>query len=350
MNAPASITKAPFGTVNGKEVSLYTLTNANGLVMKVTNYGAIVTAFHVPDKSNKMTDIVCGYDNLDGYLKGAPYFGATVGRVANRIRNGHFTLDGKSYQLATNNPPNHLHGGNKGFDKVVWEAETISSSDGPAIRFTYVSKDGEEGYPGTLTATVTHTLTNKNEFRVEMEATTDQATVVNLAHHSYWNLGGHSSGTILDHELTLFADSYTPGSPISDGPATSVKGTAFDFTAAKRIGKDIQAVGGSPVGYDHNWLVNGDPNTLRPIARLKDTASGRVMTIHANQPGVQFYSGNFLDGSITGKGATYPQYAALCLETQKVPNSINSPERRQDVILQPGQTYQHTMIHRFSAE
>ncbi|HKQ29652.1 MAG TPA: aldose epimerase family protein, partial [Burkholderiales bacterium] len=336
MNKPASIAKAPFGTADGKEVDLYTLSNSNGLVMTVTNYGAIVTALHVPDRNNDMADVVAGHENLDGYLKNTSYFGAIVGRVANRIQNGCFTLDGKAYRLVTNNPPNHLHGGKKGFDKAVWDAQIVSSAQGPAIRLTHISKDGDEGYPGTLRATVTYTLTNQNELQVDMEATTDKTTIVNLAHHGYWNLGGYASGTILDHELTLFADHYTPGSPISDGVTTSVKGTPFDFTIPKRIGKDIQAVGGSPVGYDHNWLVNGEPNTFRPVARLKDTTSGRVMTVHSNQPGIQFYSGNFLDGSTVGKGVTYAQYSALCLETQKVPNSVNSPQRRQDVILQPG--------------
>jgi len=226
----------------------------------------------------------------------------------------------------------------------------MQTAQGPAIRFTYVSPDGEEGYPGTLTAHSTYTLTNGNELRIDMDATTDQPTIVNMVHHTYWNLAGHGSGTILDHELTLFADAYTPGTEISDGPATPVRGTPFDFTVAKPIGRDLKAAGGDPAGYDHDWLVNGSPKTMRPVARLKDPKSGRVMTIEGDQPGVQFYTGNYLDGSMTGKGATYRQYAGLCLETQKVPNSINKPERMQDVILRPGQTYQHHMVHRFTAE
>ena len=350
MSKPSPIAKAPYGSVDGKAVSLYTLTNASGLVLKVTNYGTIVTEFHVPDKAGKMADIVAGFENLDGYIKGSPYFGATVGRVANRIKNGQFTLEGKTYKLATNNPPNHLHGGKKGFDKVVWDADPKESADGPSIAFTYVSKDGEEGYPGTLSAKVTYTLSNKNEFRIEMEATTDKTTIVNLAHHSYWNLAGCDSGSILEHELTLYADKYTPGDPVPDGKIKSVKGTPFDFTTAKPIGKDLKAVGGKPVGYDHNYVVDGDPHTLRPVARLKDPKSGRVMTIEADQPGVQFYSGNFLDGTLKGKGATYPQHAALCLETQKFPNSIDVPAWKEEVTLKPGQTYKHTMIHRFSTE
>lgn len=344
------ITDTPFGTVDGKGVRLYTLTNANGLVMKVTNYGTIITELHVPDKAGRMADVVAGYDKLESYIKATPYFGATVGRVANRIANGRFTLDGTTYQLATNNDPHHLHGGNKGFDKVVWSAEPFQSSQGPAIRFTYVSKDGEEGYPGTLTAQTVYTLTNSNELRVEMDASTDKATIVNIVHHGYWNLGGLSSGSILDHELTLFADAYTPGDAISDGPATSVKGTPFDFTVPKPIGRDLRSVGSKPIGYDHNWLVNGNPTAMRPVARLKDPKSGRVMTLEGNQPGVQFYTGNYLDGSMSGKGATYQQYAALCLETQKTPNSINNPARMQDVILRPGQAYRSVMVHRFTAE
>jgi aldose 1-epimerase len=350
---PAPIAKAPYGSVDGKEVSLYTLTNANGLVLKVTNYGVIITELQVPDKTGKMADIVAGYENLDGYLKGNPtYFGTTVGRVANRIRNGQFTLEGKTYKLATNNGPNHLHGGKKGFDKVVWDAEPRESSDGPAVKFTYVSKDGEESYPGTLTAKVTYTLTNKNEFRVDMEATTDKATLVNLAHHSYWNLAGYNSGSILDHELTLYAAKFTPGDPmpLPEGKIEPVKGTPYDFTVAKPIGKDIQAVGGKPIGYDHNYVVDGDPHTMRPVARLKDPKTGRVMTLEADQPGVQFYSGKFLDGTIKGKGTTYNQYAGLCLETQKFPNSVNVPAWRSEVVLKPGQTYKHAMVHRFSTE
>jgi aldose 1-epimerase len=350
MSKPQPIVKSPYGSVDGKEVSLYTLTNSNGLVLKVATYGTTVTELHVPDKSGKMADVVAGFENLEGYIKGSPYFGATVGRVANRIKNGQFTLEGKTYKLATNNPPNHLHGGKKGFDKVVWDGEPHETADGPSVKFTYVSKDGEEGYPGTVTAHVTYTLTNKNEFRVEMDATTDRTTIVNLAHHSYWNLAGSDSGSILEHELTLYADKYTPGDPVPDGKIKPVKGTPFDFTTAKPIGKDLQAVGGKPVGYDHNYIVDGDAHTLRPFARLKDPKSGRVMTLEADQPGLQFYSGNFLDGSLKGKGATYPQHAALCLESQKFPNSINVPAWKHEVILKPGQTYKHVMVHRFSTE
>ena len=349
-SSPATTT-APFGKVDDTPVQLYTLTNKNGIVAKITNYGAIVTELHVPDKAGGLADIVLGFENLDGYVKGHPYFGAIVGRVANRIMNAAFTLDGRSYTLEPNDKPHHLHGGRRGWDKVVWSATAIDTAAGPALELTYVSKDGEEGYPGTVTATTVYTLTNANELKVEMRATTDKTTLVNMAHHSYWNLAGHDSGTILDHELMLYADQYTPGTPmVPDGRIMPVKGTPFDFTTTKRIGKELQQAGGTPIGYDHNFVVNGEPNQLRPVARLKDPRSGRVMTVSADQPGVQFYTGNFLNGSAKGKGSTYGQYAALCLETQKFPNAINVPAWQNQVIVRPGQTYRHVMVHAFSVE
>ena len=341
----------PFGKAGDTPVQLYTLTNRHGLVARITNYGAIVTELHVPDRTGKLADIVLGFENLDRYLAGHPYFGAIVGRVANRIGNAAFTLDGKTYPLAANDKPHHLHGGSRGWDKVVWNAALRNSADGPALELTYVSKDGEEGYPGAVTAKTVYTLTNDNELKVEMEATTDKTTLVNMAHHSYWNLGGHNSGTILDHELTIYADQYTPGTPmVPDGKVVPVKGTPFDFTRAKAIGKELKQAGGTPTGYDHNFVVNGAAGQLRPVARLKDPRSGRVLTLSADQPGVQFYTGNFLDGTAKGKNATYVQYAGLCLETQKFPNAINVPAWRDQAILRPGQTYRHRMVHRFSAE
>ncbi|KYF79873.1 galactose mutarotase [Sorangium cellulosum] len=348
---PLAITSARHGEIDAQPVDIYTLTNANGLVLKVMTYGAIVTELHVPDRTGKLADVVVGFEKLDGYLTGNQFFGATVGRVANRIRNAKFKLEGKEHTLASNAKPHHLHGGVKGWDKVVWSASAAETPDGPSIRLTYVSKDGEEGYPGTVSAKTVYTLTNRNELRVEMEAVTDKTTLVSMAHHSYWNLGGHGSGTILDHELTLYADSYTPGDPgVPTGAVKPVKGTPFDFTTPKPIGRDLKATGGDPVGYDHNFVVNGDPSALRPVARLKDPKSGRVMTLEGDQPGVQFYTGNFMDGSKQGKGATYVQHAALCLETQKFPNAINVPAWREQPILKPGQVYKHTMVHRFTAE
>jgi aldose 1-epimerase len=348
----ASIAQAPFGHVDGKAVELFTLTNANGLVAKVMTYGGILTSLLVPDRTGTLADVVLGFDDLEGYVQGNPYFGATVGRVGNRIRDAKFHLGARSYTLAANNKPHHLHGGVKGWDKVVWTAEPKETPEGPALVLSYVSKDGEEGYPGTVNATCTYTLTNTNELRIEMRATTDATTLVNMVHHTYWNLGGEGSGPITEHRLTLHAEAYTPGDPmVPTGKVAPVRGTPFDFTVSKPIGKDLLAAGGDPVGYDHNFVVTGPPGTLREVAKLEDPASGRVLTIEANQPGVQFYSGNFLDGKTVGKkGHAYAQHTGLCLETQKFPNAINVKAWRDQVILEPGQTYDHVMIHRFSTE
>lgn len=350
--AKAGVTKEVYGDLDGHGVERYTLTNANGLSLRVITYGAIITEFQVPDRAGKMADIVLGFDKLGDYVKGSPYFGATVGRVANRIANAKFELEGKKYTLAANNAPHHLHGGNKGWDKVVWEAEPVDVANGAALKLTHVSPDGEEGYPGKVTATTVYTLTNDNALKVEMSATTDKTTPVNMAHHTYWNLAGHASGTIKDEVLQLFATQYTPPAGlVPDGRIAKVAGTPFDFSKAKPIGKDLIAAGGTPIGFDHNFVVDGDPHQMRPAAKLHDPSSGRTMTIEADQPGIQFYSGNFLDGTAVGKGgAVYAQYSGLCLETQKFPNSINVPEWRDEVILAPGKTYQHTMIHRFSVE
>jgi aldose 1-epimerase len=350
--AKAAVIKEVYGDLDGHGVERYTLTNADGLTLRVITYGAIITEFHVPDRAGKKADIVLGFDKLDGYVKGSPYFGATVGRVANRIANAKFELEGKKYTLAANNAPHHLHGGNKGWDKVVWEAEPVDVANGAALKLTYVSPDGEEGYPGKLTATTVYTLTNDNALKVEMSATTDKTTLVNMAHHTYWNLAGHASGSIKDQVLQLFATQYTPPDGlVPDGRIAKVAGTPFDFTQPKPIGKDLVAAGGTPIGFDHNFVVDGEAHQLRPVAKLHDPSSGRTLAIDADQPGVQFYSGNFLDGKAVGKGgAVYTQYSGLCLETQKFPNSINVPEWREEVILAPGKTYQHTMIHRFSVE
>lgn len=350
--APATPTEELFGKHEGKDVKLYTLTNANGLVMKAMTYGAIITELLVPDKKGEMADVVQGFDTLADYEKSSPYFGATIGRLANRIKDAKFKLAGKEYKLAANDGPNHLHGGKKGWDKVLWNAEAKTTDTGPQIVFTYTSPDGEEGYPGTVEAKVVYTLTNDNELEVEMSATTDKTTLINMAHHSYWNLGGHDSGTIKDHELQIMADSYTPAPGlVPNGDVKKVKGTPFDFSTPKPIGKDLVAAGGKPIGFDHNWIINGDPHTLRPFAILKDPESGRTLTLSADQPGLQFYSGNFLDGTLKGKdGAVYPQYSGLCLESQKIPNSVNVPAWRDEVILEPGEKYEHKMVHKFTAE
>jgi aldose 1-epimerase len=326
--------------------------------MKVTNYGVIITEFWAPDRNGKLADIVGGYDNVDGYVAKTPYFGTTVGRVANRIKNAEFKLEGKTHKLAANNGPHNLHGGNKGWDKVIWQATPGTDAENPSVAFTYVSKDGEEGFPGTVTAKLTYTLTSKNELKVDIEATTDKTTLVNPAHHTYWMLQGIGNGGIKDQLLTIHAQSYTPGdkpakpdiAPVPDGTVKPVEGTPFDFRKPKAIGKDLAAVGGTPVGYDNFWVVDGDPKAMRPVATVKDPKSGRVMTVEADQIGVQFYAGIFLDGTIKGKGVTYNQYDALCLETHAWVNAINVPAWKDSVILKPGQTYSQHMVHRFTTE
>lgn len=337
-------------------LQLYTLTNDNGLKLTATDYGATITALLVPDRDGKLEDIVLGYESPERYLEPTPYFGATVGRIANRIADARFDLEGKHYALNANNGPHCLHGGARGWDKVLWETKLAASAAGPELHFSYTSPAGEEGFPGTVRAGVVYTLTHRNELVVTMTASTDETTIVNMAHHTYWNLGGEGSGSILDHELTLYAERFTPsaavasGDPVPDGREQSVRGTPFDFTTAKPIGRDLQAVGGQPIGFDHNWIVDGEPNELRRVARARDPRSGRVLSLEANQPGVQFYSGKFLDGSLRGKSRTYQQYDGFCLETQKFPNAINVPAWRDQVLLRPGQAYEHVMVHRFSVE
>jgi aldose 1-epimerase len=346
----------PFGTTaDGQQVRLYTLTNAHGLTATIMNYGAIVVSLEVPDRNGKRDDIVLGYDNLQDYVKNSPYFGAIVGRYGNRIGKGRFTLDGVEYdKLAINNGENHLHGGLKGFDKVVWKDEPVRRADGVGVKLRYLSKDGEEGYPGNLQATVTYVLTNDNELRIEYLATTDKATPVNLTHHGYWNLTG-GQRDILAHVLTLHADRYTPVDKglIPTGEVPTVKGTPMDFTKATaigaRIGQDFEQLrfGG---GYDHNWVLNKGGKGLTRAARVEDPGSGRVMEVYTTEPAIQFYSGNFLDGTITGKGGrVYPHRWGLCLETQHYPDSPNKPNFP-STILRPGQKYETTTVYRFSTK
>lgn len=350
--AQSQIESKSWGSANGLPVTLFTLKNSKGLVMKVTDYGAIITELHAPDRDGKMADIVLGHDSLDGYLAGHPFFGTIAGRCANRIAKGHFELDGKAYQMATNNGPNHLHGGIRGFDKQVWTARTEMTPKGPAIHLGLLSPDGQENYPGNLVANATYALTDDNELLVEMTAMTDRATLCNLAQHTYWNLAGHDSGSIAGHEMKLFASRYTPvdATLIPTGEIAPVKGTPFDFTSPKPIGRDLKATGGDPIGFDHNFVVDGDAFAMKPVARAHEPKSGRTLELWSNQPGVQFYSGNFLNGTNKGKGGyVYQQHGGFCLETQVFPDSIHRSSWPSP-ILRPGQIYRHQMRVRFSTK
>jgi aldose 1-epimerase len=346
---PMSAQEEPFGrTPDGRKVVMFTLTNPNGLKARIINYGAILVSLEVPDKNGKPADITLGFDSLEGYLKGHPYFGATVGRYANRIGNAEFELDGKTYKLAANNNENHLHGGNKGFDKAVWNPVECKADGGKTwVKMSYISEDGEEGYPGNLACTVTYTLTEDDELKISYEAETDKKTIVNLTNHSYYNLAGQGTGDILDHVMMINADKYTPVDKglIPTGEIRSVEGTAMDFTSPTPIGSRIEQVAG---GYDHNYVLNGQSGTLSLCAEVYEPDSGRVMTIHTTEPGVQFYTGNFLDGSLTGKdGKVYRKHYGFCLETQHFPDSPNKPSFP-SVVLLPGQKYTSQTVHRFS--
>jgi aldose 1-epimerase len=345
---------SPFGQLeDGTKVSLYTVTNSKGSVMKVMNYGGIITSLMVPDKDGKFGDIVLGYDSLAGYLKSNPFFGALIGRYGNRIAKGKFSLDGKTYTLATNNGPNHLHGGEKGFDKVFWNIEETSNSKGVGLKLTYNAKDMEEGYPGNLSVQVTYILADNNELQIDYKATTDKKTIVNLTQHTYFNLN-EAKSDILSHKLTLVSDNYLPVDPtlIPTGKLQPVKGTPFDFNTPTAIGSrinsnDPQLKAGN--GYDHCWVLNGKTEEgLRVAAVLYDSISGREVTVRTTEPGLQFYSGNFLDGSITGKNnIVYNFRYGLCLETQHFPDSPNRPEFPR-VILEPGNTYTTRTVYSFS--
>jgi aldose 1-epimerase len=342
----------PSGMSDQKEIKTFTLENGAGMVAKLTSYGAILMELHVPDRTGKPIDVVLGFDTPKDYAGDQPHFGATIGRVANRIAGASFTLDGKVYPLAKNSGSSSLHGGDRGFDKHVWDATQGEGADGVWVTFTRRSPDGEEGYPGTLEVVVTYRLTRKNELVIEMSATTDRPTLVNLAHHTYWNLAGHASGKVLDQELQLFCDAYTPNdaAAVPKGTIEPVTGTPYDFTRPKRIGQDLAKVGGDPPGYDVNFVVRGSPGELRAVARAADPTSGIVMDVSATEPGVQLYTGNFLDGTLRGKGGTvYGRHSAFCLETQKYPDAVHHPEWPSPV-LRPGATYHHMMVHRFSTQ
>ena len=336
-----------FGALpDGSPVDLFTLTNAHGLVAKLTDYGATLTELHVPDRSGRLADVVLGFDHLRQYLGDHHYFGSTVGRVANRIGYGRFTLDGQVVQLARNHGEHHLHGGPVGFDKALWQSEVLHG----AVRFTHVSPDGDQGYPGRLEVAVTVTLTDDDALVFEYEATTDHPTPVNLTNHAWFNLAG--AGDVLGHVLWLAATSYTPTDAdlIPTGKILSVAGTPLDFSRPVAIGARIVELGGDPPGYDHNYVLGGAGRGLTVAARLTEPVSGRVLEVATTEPGLQLYTGNHLDGTIDGKGGViYPRYAGVCLETQGFPDAVNHPGFP-SVILRPGQTCRQTTAFRFSVE
>jgi aldose 1-epimerase len=343
---------------DGTEVYAYTLKNVNGMEAKIINYGATVVSLTTPDKNGKFEDVVLGYDNVKGYIDGTTYFGAIVGRYGNRIGKGKFTLDGKEYKLATNNGENHLHGGVLGFNKVLWTVvgtEAVSSMGSASVTLKYISKDGEEGYPGTVELTVNYTLTKDNELAINYTATTDKKTVLNPTHHSYFNLSGDMNKTILDHVVMIDADKTTPVDKglIPTGVLADVANTPMDFRTPKTVGKDIETkfeqltFGG---GYDHNWVLNKHQELIPKVASVYESTSGRLMEVYTDQPGIQFYCGNFLDGTVKGKnGIMYAKRTGLCLEAQKFPDSPNKPEWPSPV-LEPGQVYKQTTIYKFSSK
>jgi aldose 1-epimerase len=347
----AGVTRASFGAISGQPVDIFTLRNANGIEIKATNYGGIITSIVVPDRNGRPGDIVLGFDDLQAYVKDSPYFGAIVGRYGNRIAKGHFTLDGHTYTLAVNNGPNHLHGGLKGFDKVIWHAEPLAGSTGLVL--SRRSPDGEEGYPGNLDVRVTYRLTDDNRLVIDYHATTDKATPVNLTQHSYFNLAGE--GDVLGHELTIDADRYTPvdANLIPTGELAPVEGTPFDFRKSTAIGARIDTPNlqlKNAGGYDHNWVLNRKGTGLQLAARVVEPKTGRTLEVSTTQPGLQFYSGNFLDGTLKGKGGrVYVKHAGLCLETQHFPDSPNHPDFP-STILRPGEQYDTQTVFRFGVQ
>ena len=349
----------PFGrTPDGQEVELYTLENRHGLRADISTYGGILVRLLTPDRQGRLADVVLGYNRLEDYIKDSPYFGAIIGRYGNRIAHGKFTLDGRTHELAKNNQPGgipcQLHGGKRGFDKVVWKAAPFMAPDGPGLKLSYLSKNGEEGYPGNLAVEVTYVLTEDDALRIEYHATTDQATPVNLTNHSYFNLRGEGSGDILDHQLRIYADRYTPVNAglIPTGELAPVAGTPFDFIQPHAIGERVGASHEQltfGLGYDHNWVLRNQDGKLALAATVFEPTSGRQMEVWTVEPGLQFYCGNFLNGKNTGKsGKPYPYRSGFCLETQHFPDSPNQPQFP-NTILKPGETYRSTTVYRFSA-
>ncbi len=356
-NESTTVKQQEWGSADGKDVFLYTLKSNNGIVCKLTNWGATITELHVPDRDGKMEDVVLGYESLARWLdsdgEGSPnpaYMGCTVGRVCNRIDGGKFELDGKKYQLATNNDPNHLHGGNVGWDKQVWNSESVKSDDGAGVKFTLTSPDGDENYPGEVKASVTYFLTNSGDLTAEFSATSDQNTPVNMTNHSYFNLKGQGNGTILDHQLKLESDRQTnfDKTGIPTGKMDSVKDTPLDFTTPRAIGERIAKLTGEPGGYDHNFVLREEKVSEPQLAAtLYDPESGRELKVYTTEVGIQFYSGNYLDGGLTGKdNKTYHKHYGLCLEPQFHPDSINQ-SHFPDSVLRPGETYTHKCIYKF---
>jgi aldose 1-epimerase len=347
-----SVKVEPFGkTTDGQEVKIVTLANGKGLTARITTYGGILVSMETPDRNGKMGDVVLGFDNLESYLKPHPCFGAIIGRYANRIGGAKFTLDGKEYKLAANDGVNTLHGGIKGFDKVVWKIEkSEAKADRAELKLSYTSRDGEEGYPGNLKCIVTYAVTADNKLEMKYEATTDKPTVVNLTNHAYWNLAGQGSGDILGHELMINADSYTAVDKglIPTGELKSVKGTPLDFTKAETVGSRIKQV--DIGGYDHNYVLKGKVGKMKLAARVYEPTSGRVMEIETTEPGVQFYTSNWLDGTLKGKqGKVYNKYGALCLETQHYPDSPNKANFP-STVLRPGEKYETITVHTFTTK
>jgi aldose 1-epimerase len=351
----STISKEAFGQLpDGQQADLYTLTNANGMTVNITNYGGIITKLTAPDKNGQWADVVLGFDSLAPYLSGHPFFGALVGRYGNRIAKGKFKLNGQEYSLAINNGPNALHGGTKGFDKVIWKATEIKQDSVVGLQLEYTSKDMEEGYPGNLTVKVVYTLDNENALTIDYTATTDKPTVVNLTNHSYFNLTGLKRD-ILDHEVTIASDSIVPVDTtlIPTGKLRAVEGTPFDFRKATKVGAGIDKVEDEQIkaggGYDHCWVLKRSGDGLEKFATVNEPDSGRVMEVYTTEPGVQFYTGNFLDGKLTGKGATYSKRFGLCLETEHYPDSPNQPQFP-TTTLNPGETYKTTTKYKFSAQ
>jgi len=348
-----TITDQPFGEVDGQPVTLYTLDNGS-MRVSITNYGGTIVSIEVPDREGNLGDVTLGFDTVAEYVEKSPYFGCITGRYANRIAKGKFTLDGTEYTLATNNEPNHLHGGVKGFDKQVWKASArAEGEEGVSLILEWTSPDGDEGYPGALDTTVTYTLTPDNGIRIDYDATTDKPTVLNLTNHAYFNLAGHGEGTILDHELMIAADRFTPidETAIPLGPLATVEGTPFDFREATAIGarvkvEDEQLKNG--LGYDHNFVIKDSRDgELQHVATVTDPGSGRVLEVHSTEPGLQFYGGNYLDGLAGKDGKTYVHRGGFCLEAQTFPDSPNRPDYPSPV-LRPGETYEQTTIYRFT--